>query len=350
MVRHNYDLSLFSTNVFKYSQTTREEEIIYGKAIKKVVDSNPGIIAATNIVLLNERVPEKFKKLLGIEGMEFEYMKDVARDYLEPFNNPWENKEEVEYWLERRDEKTWKDFSKLKKYDSSRRALVTANLRLALEWARNFNKSWLSVEDSVQMANIGLEKAALRYDPNRGVRFGTYASNWIRQMLMDQLPDESYALPITNQLFKDINKVRKIQQNLFRENGRTPELEEIVIRARAKGISSSAVRAAIKIRGTTKTHISSFEEGGVDPEDKSSERPLDELARIEDRKNLYKMMDCLDEREKEIIMLRFGIRNGDAKTLREIREYAGNVSTERVRQIQNRALEKMKRVYSRLGI
>ena len=124
MVRQDFDPSPFLDCAVKYSQTTREEEIIYGNAIRKVVDSNPGIIAATNIVLLDEIVPERYKKLLGVEQMKFEkieeleMMKEVARSYLEPFNNPWENREGVEYWLEKRDEKTWKSFSEIEKYDS----------------------------------------------------------------------------------------------------------------------------------------------------------------------------------------------------------------------------------------
>ncbi|MEK6836394.1 MAG: sigma-70 family RNA polymerase sigma factor [Nanoarchaeota archaeon] len=354
MVRQNYDLSLFSVEALKYSQTTKDEEIMYGKAIRQVVDSNPGIIAATNIVLLEERVPEKFKKLLGLEGMKFEEMKDVARGYLKLFNNLWENGE-VEYWLERRDTKTWNKFSKLQKYNASKRALVTANLRLAIASARSFNKSWLSVEDSVQMANIGLEKAVLRYDPDRGVRFGTYASNWIMQMLRIQLPEEIYALPLPNQLFKDINKIKKIQRSFFEENARTPGLEEIINMAKMKSISSRTVRSAIKIRETTKIHIGRFEEGGVEPEDKSLGNLLESTIKIEDKKSVYRMMDCLDERERRVIMLRFGICNGndsdeeqEPMKLREIRKYVGDVSVERVRQIQNRALEKMKRLHSRI--
>ena len=353
MVRQNYDSISFYPDLIKYRQTTKEEERIYGTAIRKVVDSNPGIVAATNIILLDERVPEKFKKLLRLEGLEkLEDMKEVAKGYLEKFNNPWKNGE-VEYWLERRDTKTWNKFSKLQKYDSSRRALVTANLKLALASAMNFNKSWLSVEDSIQMANIGLEKAALRYDPRRGVRFGTYASNWIYQMLMNQLPEEIYAFPVPNQLFKDINKIKKIQQKLFEEKGITPRLEEIIDAAKNQRISSRAVKASLKIRSTTKVHTGSFEDGGVDPEERLSRKPLDELIRIESERSIYEMMDCLDEREKKVIMSRFGIHNGngaskeqETRTLKEIGEYFG-VTPERIRQIQNTALEKMKRMHSR---
>src|SRR5208283_4386338 len=221
--------------------------------------------------------------------------------------------------------------------------LIEANLRLVISIAKRYMGKGLSMDDLIQEGNIGLMKAVDKFEYRRGYKFSTYATWWVRQAISRALADQSRIIKIPMHRIDDINKINKITRELVQERGVEPTPEEI---AKHSNMSPDKVKNILK---TSKEPVSiDMPIGEGDDtmlkdfiEDKSNLSPL-EIAIKEDLKTLLDtILSKLSPKEELIIRKRFGIGEDDPKTLEEVSEEFA-VTRERIRQIQVRAIKKLR--------
>jgi len=221
--------------------------------------------------------------------------------------------------------------------------LVKANLRFVVSVARNYQNQGMPLSDLINEGNIGLVRAAQKFDEKKNFRFISYAVWWIRQAILQSLAEHSRIMRLPLNKAGAIHKISKTQTELEQRYNRLPDASEI---AQELGVSENAVSETIAI---SSSHISL--DAPLKDTDSSSladiiqtnlnSNPEDELQTISLNKEIKKMLNFLTEREKEIIKMYYGIENETAYTLDEIgRKF--NITRERVRQIKSKALSRLK--------
>ena len=227
--------------------------------------------------------------------------------------------------------------------EQARRALSEANLRLVVSVAKRYVGRGLPFLDLIQEGNLGLMKAAEKFEPERGFKFSTYATWWIRQAITRAIADQGRTIRIPVHLVESINRVEKAAGELLRKNGREPTAEEIAVQLEMEPdrirellqLAQDPISLETPVGEEEDAHLEDFiqdEEAGV---------PVDEAGRQLLRRELLNVLKSLTPREERVITLRFGLEDGRARTLEELgKEF--NVTRERVRQIEAKALRKLR--------
>jgi RNA polymerase primary sigma factor len=227
-------------------------------------------------------------------------------------------------------------------YEEAKRELAAGNLRLVVSIAKKYRNRGLTFLDLIQEGNTGLMKAVDKYEYRRGYKFSTYATWWIRQAITRSIADQARTIRIPVHMIETMSKIRNASRQLVQEKGREPTVEEI---ARTTTLPEAEIRRALKIS----RHPISLDRpvgDGEDSyfgdfiEDQGAESPVTAATQEMLKDKIHQVLGTLTYREREIVKLRYGLGDGQTYTLEEVGKMF-NVTRERVRQIEAKAVRKL---------
>jgi RNA polymerase primary sigma factor len=279
-------------------------------------------------------LPEELVKLIG-EKTTWKQLEAMAAEPIKP---------EFLSHLNAHTQQFKAHFTKVKRAArKSERHLTEANLRLVVSVAKKYVGHGMPLLDLIQEGNIGLVRAVEKFEYRKGYKFSTYATWWIRQAITRAIADQARTIRIPVHMVETINRLLKVNRRLSQEYGREPSYEEI---GKGMAISSDRVREILKLSQmpiSLEMPIGEEEDSHLGDfiEDRATLPPADVASQELLKAQLNKILSELTDRERKVILLRFGLEDGRARTLEEVgKEF--NVTRERIRQIEAKALRKLR--------
>jgi len=232
---------------------------------------------------------------------------------------------------------------------AARTRLIEANMRLVVNIARSYHSNLIQFEDLVQEGAIGLMTAAERFDPEKGYRFSTYATHWIKQSISRAMDNKSRAIRVPAHINESLRKLEKLRNSSARTAGEDLDVEEL---AKLMGMSPAKISALLRTAMDTislDTLVGDEENTSLATllDDKNALNPALEVIRAEVKAELKRVMESLDEREQRVMRRRLGFDDEESPVLQDI-GIELHLSRERVRQIESQAIKKMRRLSPRL--
>ena len=304
-------------------------------AVGKVIDKGTSAAeeAVVNVSITSQLLPARLVDVLARDGTSWEQLKtivvsDSLVSELEPHSGEFRA-----------------DFEKTKaEAKASERHLTEANLRLVVSIAKKYIGHGMSLLELIQEGNIGLIRAVDKFQYRKGYKFSTYATWWIRQGISRSIADQSRTIRIPVHMVETINKLLRATRQLIQELGREPTYEEIGGRLnmppeKVEGVMALFFREPISL--DTPIGEDADSRLGDFVEDHGSLAPTEATSRQLLKEQIDKVLGELTDREKKVLQLRFGLKDGHTRTLEEVgREF--NVTRERIRQIEGKALRKLR--------
>ncbi|MBP0016441.1 MAG: RNA polymerase sigma factor RpoD [Cyanobacteria bacterium SBLK] len=269
------------------------------------------------------------------ELLEFERVREDLADNREeePSDREWAEAVGIEYPKFRR---------RLFEGRRAKDKMVQSNLRLVVSIAKKYMNRGLSFQDLIQEGSLGLIRAAEKFDHAKGYKFSTYATWWIRQAITRAIADQSRTIRLPVHLYETISRIKKTTKILSQEMGRKPTEEEIATRMEMTIEKLRFIAKSAQLPISLETPIGKEEDSRLgDFIEADGETPEDQVSKSLLREDLENVLDTLSPRERDVLRLRYGLDDGRMKTLEEIGQIF-NVTRERIRQIEAKALRKLR--------
>jgi RNA polymerase primary sigma factor len=227
--------------------------------------------------------------------------------------------------------------------DAAQKQLVQSNLRLVVALARRYVGRGMALLDLVQEGNVGLMRAVERFDYRRGFKFSTYATWWIRQAISRAIADQGRTIRMPIHVLDSVNKLTRAQREMTQTMGRAPSLEELAVELDLDPARVAELQRVAQDTVSLETPVGEDEDGTLGDlvEDLESDRPPDVATFSSLQDQLAMALEGLNEREREVLIMRFGLADGRMRTLEEVGSHF-KVTRERIRQLETKALAKLR--------